>query len=104
MSDLVEAGELAVKHADFVPGISILFDFREATLNLTAGDERALGMFRERYCEARGRGRSAFVVSREVDFGVIRQFDSLATSRAFDLRVFRDLDEAQAWLSESTSV
>ncbi len=42
--------------------------------------------------------RTALVVSTSVDFGMARMYGSLAQTVDPGFSVFRDLDEAEAWL------
>ena len=43
-------------------------------------------------------GRTAILVAREADFGMGRMYEQMAADMPRELRVFRDRDEAVAWL------
>lgn len=45
-------------------------------------------------------GKTAVVVSTDLDFGLGRMAEAYAVSLPRELRVFRDLDEARRWLDE----
>jgi hypothetical protein len=42
--------------------------------------------------------RRAIVVSNELGFGLVRMFELMRDSSAGEIRVFKDIDEAYAWL------
>ena len=42
--------------------------------------------------------RRAYVVARDVDFGLVRMFEILTDERKGRIRAFRDRGEAEAWL------
>jgi len=45
-------------------------------------------------------GRTAILVAREADFGMGRMYEQMAADMPRELGVFRDRDEAVAWLRE----
>jgi len=75
-----------------------IFDCSGATTNLTVEQVRQLA--EERRTIARGQvaaGPAAVVATNDLFFGMFRVFDML-TETVRPLRVFRDMDSAEAWL------
>ena len=80
---------------DFKPSMHQLADLTHVTeVRLTAGGIQRLA---ERVPFGEG-SRRAFVVADDVAFGMARMYQILTSDHAHDLTVFRDLDEARAWL------
>ena len=76
-----------------------LIDARDAQHDLTASDIRRLVELVGHLQAAHGFShRTALVVSTSVDFGMARMYGSLAQTVDPGFSVFRDLDEAEAWL------
>jgi len=48
-------------------------------------------------------GRTAILVARDADFGMGRMYEQMAANMPRELGVFRDRDEALAWLLERAS-
>jgi hypothetical protein len=75
-----------------------LFDLRAATLSLSGADCEAVALRMGRI--AHWLHRTAFVVSTDYAYGLSRMagiYKELANNPT-DFRIFRDLDEAAAWL------
>ena len=85
---------------DFRKGASNLWDFRSADgSGVTSADIQQLAIFIEKNRDRRGDGyKVAFVVAREADFGMARVYEGYAASLPFDIRVFRRMEEALAWI------
>jgi hypothetical protein len=85
---------------DFDPTMNALWDMREAvTTDISSDDVRKVAQL------VRGRppigvsSRVALVVSRDADFGMARMYEAqLDGASQSGLRVFRDIDEATAWV------
>ena len=83
----------------YEPGMDALYDAREAEFLFTAADVQALReqmmgqelMFGTDW-------RLAAVVSTDVMFGICRMLSSWFDDAPFDSRVFRSLEEAEAWV------
>lgn len=85
----------------FRPGMHAVFDLTQASLtSFSASDlHRLLGSLE---MEPRGIGpgaRWAIVAARELDFGVSRMFEALASHLPIEVQVFRDSSAAVAWLA-----
>jgi len=80
---------------DFEPSFQQLCDLREVTdLKTTADALRALA---RRPTFAQG-VRRAFVVGREVDYGLSRLFQAYSEPQGSVIEVFREWEAAEAWL------
>ncbi len=78
-------------------GRSAVWDFREAQLDFSASDARELGQFVLRNQPATPPSKVAFVVGRDLDFGMSRMFEVFREDPRTAFRVFRDYDEAISW-------
>lgn len=102
LTDLKSALELLVASPGYRPRIAMLWDLRAAD----AGELRAPDLTRYArhladYPERFG-ARVAMVVSRDLEFGVMRMWQSFAEAPVpQERRVFRNLDEALGWLRET---
>jgi hypothetical protein len=86
-----------------VPGLRALYDARYAEPDITimqlaevAGEARQL--------LNRGLGRIAIVAQSQTTFRVAKTFTVLARAIGIDVDVFRELDEAEEWLSEDNDI
>jgi hypothetical protein len=98
--------EGAMKTLEKVPDITdytrTLWDLREITSpSPSSGEVRRSVDLAEGYRARRGHGKSAVVVGREVDFGLVRMYQAYAEQKDVEIAVFRDYSEALAWLEES---
>lgn len=93
--------EEILEHESFKPGMGLLWDFRqmEGLAEFSAENLRdLLGYLREQISR-RGEGPSAYVMGRDVDYGVARMFEQIADPQvSFPIQVFRDMDAARAWV------
>ena len=81
-------------HADFLPSMSQLSDAREVTSTVSAEGIRELAS-----TTPFGEGsRRAIVVSSDVVFGVSRMYELRQLEGGADVKLFRDIGEARAWL------
>jgi len=88
--------------ADYDPAMNAIRDLREAvTTGMSVDDVRSIAGLVEQ-CRPGGlSSRVALVVSPEADFGMARMYEAqLGDAAANALRVFRDFDEAAAWVGE----
>jgi hypothetical protein len=84
----------------FDPSFSLLADYRSATIS----DIDAVQMQEIAANVPLGsRSRRAYVVSGDLNFGMLRMFEAFAemAQRGGAARAFRDMDEALRWLHES---
>ncbi len=89
-----------LEHPAFRPGMASLWDLRDATLDSIPSPEihKAVETIPQ-YLAGRGADFAvAIVVSRLVDFGVARIYESLAAETLPTVQVLYSIDEARAWL------
>jgi hypothetical protein len=81
-------------------GMNVIVDYRLAELNdLTSSDAHALADTVKGLKDKVGTGRVAHVVSRTVDFGMVRMWENLIEDQvSFDFRVFYSMDDALRWI------
>jgi len=86
---------------DYRPDSSSLWDLRKATTQHISGAEvQSIASMVKKHWGTTGAPRSALVVSTDLDYGMARVYEILmAGDIAPQVRVFRDLEEAKAWLT-----
>jgi len=90
-----------VNHPDFVPGMDLLCDLREAVMRPRPGELEALVRHIHSRSERRGRGyRVAFVVASSFEQAVIHAFHASGLVLPEAVHTFTSMDEAAAWLAE----
>ncbi len=97
-AEVVAAFKTIFDHPEYEAGMTYLWDFRDANINLRLDGIHQILRFLDSHQKQRGVGREAILVSRDVDFGQGRMVESYTDTSPFTLRVFRDRDEALAWL------
>jgi hypothetical protein len=85
-------------HPDHTPGLGILLDNRERRPAATPDHVRAMAGVVSEVPDRLGRMKLAIVVSRDVSFGMARMFAILSEASTMRTSIFRDVDEAEAWL------
>ena len=101
LEELVGALEEVYGADDFDPDQDVVWDVRDADLTaFSSGDiRRVTDLVRENWGTSSS-SRAALVVSRDVDFGLARMYEQLLdTGSSGEVRVFRDYEEAVAWLA-----
>ena len=79
------------------PQIRILWDLRDARFDLGPAEVRGLAEFVKRLAPPTA-FRSAFVASRDLEFGLLRMFATLRETKGALTSVFRDKQKAVEWL------
>lgn len=100
INDLEECYQTFLDHPEWQPGTDILWDTRKCMSDhLTAVDIQLIGKMTNKYKERRGPGLAAWVVDREVDFGLGRMFEMINEGKTvYDFKVFRKFSEAEEWI------
>ena len=80
------------------PDVRMLWDLRDARFSLAPGEVRDLAEFVKQAARSPG-ARVAFVVSGDLEFGLIRMFEVYRDEKDTSTSVFRDRDQAVAWLA-----
>jgi len=98
--DLVMRSRQAiVEDPDFTVGMPTLYDIRAGSLSgLYAQAMRWIGDQGRKFKERRGAHRTALLVADDLSFGMSRMYEVLGGRPETAVRVFRDYDEALAWL------
>jgi len=87
---------------ELVQRMNVLWDLRDATPRITAEEVNKLAEFVGSGWGASSKNRAAIVVSRDFGFGMARMYELLLSNKTSNsIMVFRDLDEAKTWLSDS---
>ncbi len=77
-----------------------VIDARKARFDFSSADIQALVGGIPKMLEGRGDNfRTAYVVGREVDFGIARMVQMMADKFPFKAETFRTLEEAEAWIA-----
>jgi hypothetical protein len=86
---------------DYDPAFDGIIDVRSASADVSPDDIRDIAeLVRRRPREATG--RRAVLVSSDEHFGLMRMFEAYASGGPTRYRVFRDPDEAKAWLESGS--
>ena len=80
------------------PRIRMLWDLRDAQFTLSSSEVRAVAEFAKLNSPFSDL-RMAFVVARDLEFGLIRMFEVFRDNGKARTAVFRDRQEALAWLA-----
>ena len=88
-----------VRHADWQAGFNMLCDYRKIEkLAVTSGDIDDLTEWQRSIDTLIGNGRCAVVATRDFVFGMSRMWELLSTDRSQQIKVFRKVKDAIAWL------
>jgi hypothetical protein len=93
--EVMEALEAVVEEGRFVAPRR-LWDLRESPLSLKNPEIKAIGEAAQAYDD--GPSWTAVVVARDVDYGQARVFHAYRENELNETQVFRDVEEAVAWL------
>jgi hypothetical protein len=89
-----------LRHPDFRPGMGFVWDARNAVFRgLSSEAIRQFALRASIRIEARGRGRSAIVVSEELGYGIARMAHGHSGDMQVEQGIFQDFDEAMRWAS-----
>ncbi|MEM7515677.1 MAG: hypothetical protein AAF368_01955 [Planctomycetota bacterium] len=101
-------GELAslvrskLEDPEFRPEFNVLCDFNEADMAAVSSEEiREVAELFRTDSERFAGGRWAIAVSSDLNFGLAQMFTKLAEFLPVEVRAFRDVTEAGAWLELS---
>jgi hypothetical protein len=96
LPDVVRALQTVAPGTEF-PCARRLWDFRQATVRLTPRELRTSAEYSVAW--DRDEARVAFLVDGDLHFGLARVHAAYRESATLSMQVFRDLDEALAYLS-----
>ncbi|NOQ97478.1 MAG: hypothetical protein GQ561_04865 [Calditrichae bacterium] len=85
---------------DLEPNMDVVWDLGEADFSaVSSSDVRAVKELVVKYWGVGGKSKAALVVSRELDFGLTRMYESLMSGATTSkVMVFKNLKEAYEWL------
>ena len=86
----------------FVPSMHMFWDFTKSTLiDLSTDDFASIKSYIQKNAERRGSGyRAVFLVSKEVDFGLSRMYQTISEDLPVTFEVFKDRDKAMDWITQ----
>ena len=97
LEDIREAAAAVWRDVE-APRIRVLWDLREARFTLSTSEIRDLAEFAKEHSPF-AQLRMAFVVTRDLEFGLLRMFEVFREARSVRTAVFRDMEKALAWLA-----
>lgn len=95
--DDAKQGAIALWKTVGWPGELVVWDFREATFDISSEDVQYIAQFIFSHQPEKPPSKVAFVTSRDADFGMARVFEVYRQDLRTMFRVFRNFDEALAW-------
>ena len=97
LEEIKESAATMLQKAE-APQTRVLWDLRGARFDLEADEVRSLAEFIKRISAARDL-RTAFVVSRDLEFGLLRMFEVFRETDCAATSTFRDKQQAVEWLT-----
>ena len=98
-NDIIQFKARLLQDPDFKPGMKELSDIRGIDqLDITPSGVQAMVQQDARHSAEVASHKLALVVSKEVAYGMARMYQTLTQSNIETVGVFRDIDEARAWL------
>lgn len=88
-----------IESPDFRPGLNGVADVRGTDAEWTPNDLRMVADVLKAHREDILPSRTAIVVSGDAEYGMARMFQGLSGTTSVETAIFRDMDEAKAWLS-----
>jgi hypothetical protein len=102
-SEIIAAIDDLLRRPDYRTGMIGLADLRSYTWRAEVSDIRRIAQFMIANGARIGRSRTAIVVSNDYSFGMSRMYEAFAAASPIKLKIFRDMDEAVAWLIDDRS-
>jgi len=99
--DILAMVDEAIRDSRRRRGTNVIVDYRRSELDaLSGGETHALASVIKKLKEEIGGGRIAHVVSRTVDYGMIRMWENLIADEVlFEFQVFFSIDDARKWVA-----
>ena len=97
--EFIEAFDAAMELPGFERSMSVLWDLRDARIDAKPEEIQALVTHVGLKREHRGTGYRLAVVARDTMLIMLADiFKALSSPLSFQVRVFRDIDEARSWI------
>jgi hypothetical protein len=93
-----EAVDEFLAHPDYRPGMGVVHDWRRLSGVLLASEIVVRSAYLTRHLSEAVATRWALVASADAAFGMGRMAEAFVNLSAIQVRVFRDLAEAEAWV------
>jgi hypothetical protein len=102
--DIKEAWERLMEHPDYRPDMNIIWDVREIdATNLSSNNIKDLAYYYiEKTSKRDHKIKISIVVRDDLLTGLTRMFQAYASDSAFDIMVYRDLDQAIEWVKKES--
>jgi hypothetical protein len=101
LDDVRRAVEEAMADASFRPGMNSLWNLKDGRVAITVAELPEMIGHLSKIDDKRGRGyRVAILVRSNEDFGLSSLFEMNAYTLPFEVQVFRNTDEALAWVTK----
>lgn len=98
---ILAAFDAAVSDPSYKPGMARLWDFRDADLSsLDAAVIAEMAEYPTRFPEGICDVKVAFVVGRQLEYGLTRMFQAFSHDAQTTTSTFYSIEEAEAWLAE----
>lgn len=100
LQDLERCYVKFINHPEWDIAHNILWDAGKCTFEHLSNDDLfAIGDMTNKYREQRGNGLAAWVVSRDIDFGISRMFEMLNENKViFNFCVFKTIQKARNYI------
>lgn len=85
------------------PTLNVLWDFRKGSMvQLSSADLEKIIDFVKVHAKKRAGGKSAFAVSKDLDYGLSRMLEAFASGEKIPLQtaIFRSFEEAMEWINK----
>ena len=99
--EVLQAARDLVDHPDFGDGYSVLVDLTSVEeVPISGADIRARVDLDRSLFDRIDKTRFAIVAQREYVFGLARMYQAMMEDSSFDIRTFREIDQARSWLGQ----
>jgi hypothetical protein len=101
--DIIEGLKKVMEDPAFKPGMDILWDFRDVRSEISKADQirEIVSYIRTNQDRRGGNYRVALVVTRDIDFGLARMYEAYSQELPFEIRIFKNLNDAENWLASA---
>lgn len=102
VQDIIDAFDTAMELPGFERGMPVLWDLRDAKINAPPEEMQALVTHVGLKRDHRGTGYRLAVVAQDTVLIMLADiFKALSSPLSFQVKIFRDIDEAREWIGTS---
>jgi hypothetical protein len=102
VQDIIDAFDTAMELPGFERGMPVLWDLRDAKINAPPEEMQALVTHVGLKRDHRGTGYRLAVVAQDTVLIMLADiFKALSSPLSFQVKIFRDIDEAREWIRTS---